>query len=260
MKQIIVSILLLVLLIGCDGIEEGVVDPNDVSFFVEDISAPSEVKYSGDDTQVFTTITFSNIKSIRRVWISVTSQAGVIGIAENMSMISPYKNDSNTFAASVKMEVDDPNLIYTIKYFVSTDQQAEKKIASHDFEYNNLQDNIPPSISNPLFYYENETPVLRDTLENNKPFVFSIDVDDENGLKDIDSVYADFYSQNNPSASRVLMFDDGDEAHGDLVVGDGIYSFKNKFLNAQGEKKFEFRARDRAGALSNKITHIVVVK
>ena len=81
-----------------------------------------------------------------------------------------------------------------------------------------------------------------------------------NGLSDIDSVYTDFYSPNNPSAFRVLMFDDGDEAHGDLVAGDGIYSFKNIFQNAQGERKFEFWARDRAGALSNMITHIVVVK
>lgn len=260
MKQIIVSILLLILLIGCDGIEEGVVDPNDVSFFVEGIYAPSEVKYSGVDTQIFTTITFTNIESIKRVWINITSQDGVIDITENMSMISPYKNDPNTFAAAVKMSEDNPNLIYTIKYFVSTDQQTQKIIASHDFEYNNLQDNVAPVISNPLFYYEDEEPILRDTLENNKPFIFSIEVTDENGLSDIDSVYTDFYSPNNPSAFRVLIYDDGNEEHGDEVAGDGIYSFKNIFQNAQGDRKFEFRASDRAGVLSNMITHILVVK
>lgn len=260
MKQIIVSILLLVLLIGCDGIEEGIVDPNDVTFFVEGISAPNEVKYSGEDTQVFTTITFSNIESIKRVWINVASQDGVIEITESMSMISPYKNDVNTFAVSIKMLEDNPNLIYTINYFVSTDQQEKKKIASHDFEYNNLQDNVAPVISKPLFYYEDEEPALEDTLENNRPFIFSIEVTDANGQNDIESVYADFYSPNNPTAFRVLMYDDGDVDHGDLVAGDGTYSFKNIFQNAQGERKFEFRASDRAGALSNMITHIVVVK
>ena len=56
------------------------------------------------------------------------------------------------------------------------------------------------------------------------------------------------------------MFDDGDEEHGDLVAGDGIYSFKNIFVNAQGDRKFEFWARDRADKLSNMITHNVVVK
>lgn len=260
MKQIIVSILLLVLLIGCDGIEEGVVDPTDESFFVDGISAPNEVKYFGEDTKVFTTITFTNIESIKQVWITITSQDGVIQIAENMSMVSPYKNDPNTFAASVKMSEDNPNLIYTIKYFVSTDQQEQKIIASHDFEYDNLQDNVAPVISNPLFYYEDEEPILRDTLENNRPFIFSIEVTDANGQSDIDSTYTDFYSPNNPSAFRVLMYDDGNEEHGDEVAGDGIYSFKNIFQNAQGDRKFEFRASDRAGVLSNMITHIVVVK
>ena len=265
MKQIIVSILLLVLLISCDGIEEGIVDPNDVSFFVEGISAPSDVKYSGDDTQIFTTITFTNIKSIKRVWISVTSQNGVIGIAENMSMISPYKNDPNTFAASVKMEIDDPNLIYTIKYFVSTDQQAEKKIASHDFEYNNMQDNIAPVISNPLFYYVDESPTLRDTLSNNAEFILSIEVSDENGINDIDSVYTDLFNYQDPNntiITRIILFDDGNVDHGDGHAGDGIYSRKGYFpIDSEGDRKFEFIAKDRVGATSNIISHnFVVVK
>jgi len=260
MKQIFASILSVFLLISCDGIEDGIVDPYDETFLVENISAPTELKYLGEDTQVFTTITFSNTESIQRVWVNINSQDGVIEIARNVDMISPYKNDLNTYAIAIKMLHDDPTLKYTIDYFVSTEVQSQKKIASHDFDYNNLQDNISPVISNPLFYYEDEAPALRDTIENNKPFIFSIDVTDENGLSDIDSVYTDFYSPNNPSAFRVLMFDDGDEAHGDLVAGDGIYSFKNIFQNAQGERKFEFSAADRAGTLSNMITHIVVVK
>ncbi len=260
MKEILISILLLFLLIGCDSVEDGIVDPGDIGFVVENISAPKELNYTDENTQVFTTITFSNTESIKRVWINIVSQDGVIEIIRNATMISPYENDEKTFALGVKMRIDDPSITYTIEYFVSTTLTEEKKVASHDFKYDNMQNNIPPVISNPLFYYEDESPVLRDTLENNKPFIFSIKVDDENGLNDIDSVYTDFYSPNNPSAIRVLMFDDGDEEHGDKVAGDGIYSYKNIFQNAQGERKFEFRARDRAGELSNMITHIVVVK
>ncbi|VAX21280.1 hypothetical protein MNBD_IGNAVI01-1869 [hydrothermal vent metagenome] len=259
MKETLISVFLFFILIGCDEIGEGVVDPSDVDFVVKDVTAPTEVKYSDEDTQVFTTITFSNTESIKRVWINISSQDGVIEIVRNTEMISPYKNDDKTFAVAVKMRVDDPSIMYTIEYYISTGMQEEKKVASHDFEYNNMQENIAPVISNPLFYYENESPTLRDTLVNNKPFIFSIEVYDENGLNDIDSVYTDFYSPGF-SPARVLMFDDGDEAHGDLVAGDGIYSFKNLFQNAQGERKFEFRARDREGALSNMITHIVVVK
>jgi len=260
MKQVLITILLLFLLIGCDGIEDGVVDPADVGFIVEKISAPSELSYTDDDTQVFTTITFSDVESITRVWLNITSQDGIIEIIRNATMISPYENDEKTFALGVKMRNDDPSITYTIEYFVATTLEEEKKIAFHDFKYDNMQNNVAPVISNPLFYYEDESPQLRDTLENNKPFIFSIEVYDENGLGDIDSVYTDFYSPNNPSAIRVLMFDDGDEAHGDKVAGDGIYSLKNIFQNAVGDRKFEFWARDRAGELSNMITHNVVVK
>ena len=103
--------------------------------------------------------------------------------------------------------------------------------------------------------------MLRDTLENETEFILSINVSDENGLSDIDSVYTDFYSPNNPSAIRVLLYDDGDGEHGDMTAGDGIFSLKNIFsADATGERKFEFWARDNAGELSNMITHNVVVK
>ena len=149
---------------------------------------------------------------------------------------------------------------YTIDYYFQTGIQAEKKIASHNFDYDNLQNNDAPIISNPLFYYSNESPILRDTLENDRVFILSIEVADDNGLSDIDSVYTDFYSPNNPSALRVILFDDGKEENGDEIAGDGIYSWKNKFQDAFGDRKFEFWARDRAGVLSNMITHNVVVK
>ena len=370
MKQIIVIILLLVLLIGCDGIEEGVVDPNDETFVVENISAPVELIYSDVDSTLITSISFSSVQSVTKVWFELSSEDGFIETRSG-DMITEDDNNLSYYGAS-SFSIHDPTGMYVIEYYVNTSVQTRKKLASHSFYYDNTRDvqfenltaplefiyssddpflhtairlsntynlqnvwikiqssdspfviadsvqllrtsdgspyyfttyydsltmspsypdgnyvidyfikttknnkqtiathnftyvgdgiNTPPVILNPLFYYEDEEPTLRDTLENNKPFVFSIEVSDVNGLSDIDSVYTDFYSPNNPSAFRVLMFDDGDEANGDLVAGDGIYSFKNIFQNAQGERKFEFWARDRAGDLSNMITHIVVVK
>ena len=102
--------------------------------------------------------------------------------------------------------------------------------------------------------------MLRDTLVNNKPFIFSIVVTDSNGLSDIDSVYADFHNPANPKPWRVLMYDDGESDHGDVVAGDGIYSFLNTFKNASGNRKFIFTAKDRAGFSSNAIEHNVEVK
>lgn len=245
------------ILFGCDGVEEGIIDSNIVDLGVTEIDAPSSLVYSGIDTKLNTSITFSNSESLLGVWIKVASQDGPINITNHMEM---SKISENKYTASVSMDEEMPNLTYTIDYFYETENQIEKKIASHNFTYDNLQDNIPPEISFPFFYYQGEHPILRDTLENDKAFILSIDVFDENGLSDIDSVYTDFYSPNNPSAIRVLLFDDGNLEHGDAMAGDGIYSFKNIFSNASGERKFEFWARDRRGELSNMITHIVVVK
>ena len=242
---------------SCDKIEEGVIDPYDTEFGVKEIVAPSHLEYTGTETELKTSILFSNSESIITVWVKVLSQDGTIDITYYKAM---SKFDENKYSTSIKMDQEMPNLAYTIDYFVKTAIQREKKIASHNFTYENNQNNVAPVISNPLFYYENESPMLRDTLVNNKNFIFSIVVSDSNGLSDIDSVYTDFYNPANLKPWRVLMYDDGKSDHGDKVAGDGIYSFLNSFKNASGNRKFIFIAKDRAGFLSNVIEHNVEVK
>jgi len=215
------------------------------------------LEYSGSNTKLNTSITFSDSKAIIKAWIKLASQDGTIVVAEK----EMEKSADNEYSTTVGMDKDIPSLTYTIDYYYQTQLQEKKKIASHDFEYNNMQSNVAPIISNPLFYYIDEEPMLRDTLEDNKEFIFSIDVDDANGLNDIDSVYTYFYSPNNPSALLFILYDNGEDKNGDETAGDGIYSGKNIFAQGtEGIRKFEFFARDRAGLLSNMITHNVVVK
>ncbi len=257
MRKTIFIFLLSLILFGCDGVEDSIVDPIDSDFSVTNITAPTTLKYLGSDTKLVTSITFSDSKSILRTWINLASQDGTVNITYQEDM---EKSAENEYSTSIVMDEEMPSLTYTIDYYYQTGIQAEKKIASHNFDYDNNQNNVAPIISNPLFYYSDENPILRDTLENDRPFILSIEVADENGLSDIDSVYTDFYSPNNPSAYRVILFDDGKEENGDEIAGDGIYSWKNTFHDAFGDRKFEFWARDRAGVLSNMITHNVVVK
>ncbi len=256
-RKLFFILLLTFLFGGCDGAEDSIVDPVVNDFNVTNITAPTTLKYTGSDTKLITSITFSDSKSILRTWINLDSQDGTVNIAYKVSMV---KSGENVYSISIPMEEDMPSLNYTIDYYYQTEIQAEKKIASHNFEYDNSQNNVAPIISNPLLYYTLEVPILRDTLENDREIILSIEVTDENGLSDIDSVYTDFYSPSNPSALRVILFDDGDSDHGDAIAGDGIYSLKNIFQNAYGNRKFEFWARDRAGVLSNMITHNLVVK
>ena len=233
----------------------------DVKF--ESLEAPNQYVYSEANRYVVTSISFSNAYYLRNVWFSIKSSDLSIVLADSVKMgktsgWSPFL--INTFKDSLMMDSSNSNNVYVIDYFIETESENKIKIASHEFSFEADGANTPPVISDPLFYYIDEAPFLRDTLENNKEFIFSIFVSDENGLNDIDSVYTDFYSPNNPSAFRVMMFDDGDDANGDEVAGDGIYSYKNIFVDALGDRKFEFWARDKAGALSNMITHNVVVK
>jgi len=109
-----------------------------------------------------------------------------------------------------------------------------------------------------------------DTVALNQSFVFSIEASDLNGLADIEGVFFRLYR---PDGSLVLdtqnsldfflMHDDGNtEVFGDLVAGDGIYTFKNLFAQTApiGMWRFEFQAQDRRNVLSNKIIHNIVVK
>jgi hypothetical protein len=233
----------------------------DVKF--ENLEAPNQYVYSEDNKYVVTTISFSNTYYLRNVWFSIKSSDGTIILTDSVKMgqtsgFSPFM--INTFKDSLMMESSNSNNNYIIDYFIKTELESKIKVASHEFSFETDGANTPPVISNPLFYYIDEAPMLRDTLENNKEFIFSIYVTDENGLNDVDSVYTDFYSPNNPSAYRVILFDNGDDANGDEVAGDGIFSGKNIFVDAFGDRKFEFWARDNSGALSNMITHNVVVK
>ncbi len=258
MRKLFFILLLSFLYFGCDGVEDSLVDPNDGEFSVTNITAPAKLEYSGSNTKLNTSITFSDSKSIIKAWIKLASQDGTIVVTYQKDM---DKSSENKYSASIEMDSEMPSLTYTIDYYYQTQLQEKKKIASHDFDYNNMQNNVAPIVSNPLFYYIDEEPMLRDTLEDNKEFIFSIDVDDANGLNDIDSVYTYFYSPNNPSALLFILYDNGDDKNGDETAGDGIYSGKNIFAKGtEGNRKFEFLARDRAGLLSNMITHNVVVK
>ncbi len=264
MQKLLLILLLSFIMFGCDGTEEGTIDPYDTEFGVKKIVAPTHLDYTGEGTELQTSILFSDSESILSAWVKVLSQDGTVDVTYYKTMI---KTGTNKYYVSIGMDKEMPNLTYTIDYFVKTEIQSEKKIASHNFTYNNNQNNVPPVISNPLFYYENDSPSLIDTIKrgSNNKFILSIVVEDSNGLDDVDSVYINLYNYQNPDNVRITkieLFDDGSFDNGDEIKGDGIYSRKNFFPNdSEGDRKFEFYATDRAKSKSNIIIHnFVVVK
>jgi hypothetical protein len=256
------------ILFGCDEVEEGIIDYNIVDFGVTEIEALSNLVYSGIDTKLNTSITITDSEFVLGVWIKVASQDGTIGITNHLDM---SKTTENKYSASIAMNEEMPSIVYTIDYFYETENQTEKKIASHNFTYQNMQGLVAPIISNPMFYYLWEEPSLLDTIKNStgvelNEFILSIEVADSNGINDIDSVYVDLYNYQNPNSPtktpKIPLFDDGNDLHADLIARDGIYSRKGYFpATSEGDRKFEFVAIDRAGLKSNIVTHnFVVVK
>ena len=260
MQKLLFIILLSFVMLGCDETEEGVIDPYDTEFSVNDLVAPTNLEYTGPDTKLETSISFSDSESILSVWIKVLSQDGTIDVTYYKAMIQLTENEYYT---SVEMDQEMPSLDYTIDYFVKTAIQSEKKIASHNFTYKNNQNNVAPVISNPLFYYSNETSGLIDTIKRGEEFILSIEVADSNGLNDITAVYINLYNYQDPKATKITkieLFDDGKFINGDETLGDGIYSRKNFFpVPSEGDRKFDFFAIDRAGFTSNIISHNFVV-
>jgi hypothetical protein len=120
-------------------------------------------------------------------------------------------------------------------------------------------ENFTPSISNLVMPQE----VERDAF-----FPFSIDVEDPNGLTDIDSVHYQLFDpsgnliSNSENISKFPMFDDGDtNINGDETEGDGTYTVVLRFPESveTGDWEFRFNAVDKAGQVSNTITNSLKV-
>jgi len=145
---------------------------------------------------------------------------------------------------------------YRVNFFVTGFDGKTNQVAVKSFYFNNGQDNVAPVLSNL---------VIPDSVVREQTFIITIEASDSNGLNDIASVFFNLFR---PDSSVVvegpfLMHDDGNfDVFGDLVAGDGIFSFKNLFASTAqiGNWRFVFQAEDRSGDLSNIVEHYLFVE
>jgi len=115
---------------------------------------------------------------------------------------------------------------------------------------------------------KNEAPVISNlkapsqiSRSSGQTYLLTLDVDDPQGLADIDRVFFNsFRPDGSPATDNpFLMHDDGQS--GDVKAGDGTYSLTIIISpeNATGDYRFEFQAVDKSGLESNKIIHIITV-
>ncbi len=148
-----------------------------------------------------------------------------------------------------------PNGKYTIKYYLTNSLNKTFQVAEESFKYNNGQSNVAPVISNLI---------MPDTIKVGEQFKFSVEVKDSNGYNDIATVYYELFKPdgsivtNSQGLSKFPLVDNG--TSGDAVPGDGKFTMSFEWGgNIPGAWRFDIHAVDRSKAVSNLISHNVVV-
>lgn len=261
----------LLFLTACEEIPDGVIEQTKVYNKVKSISAPANFSYSQSDSILVTTIEFESSKYISKVWLQIKSEDGSTTIISslpmldngNLSTTGDQTADDNIYTAKAGISKRYSNGKYFIEYYVEDNvkpvNQNVSKVAVHFFNYNNNQVSYSPVISNLT---------IPNSVSRGESFIFTLKVEDQNGLGDISQVYFKLFRPDGTLADPqnglgyFLMVDDGNsEIFGDQAAGDGIYSFKNSFSSTAqtGQWKFEFQAKDKSANLSNILTHFLNV-
>jgi hypothetical protein len=265
MRKFYIAILLFAFISGCEKNFDSVIDVNKDSFQVTSLNDFTSFIYVAGDSSLTIFISLNSSKDISIVFCDIISPGNRKINSDPVLLLDNGKNGDatagdNKFSGLFPMSSNYAVGVYTINYFVTDKDGITKKVAVHQFTYDNGQANIAPVITNL---------VLQDTVVRNATFIFTVSASDSNGSGDIQIVYFELFRpdgspvQNTPDDTIFPMHDDGDSEHyGDNIAGDGVYSFKNSFSATAsiGTWRFVFHAKDRGGLLSNAIEKSVVVE
>lgn len=200
----------------------------------------------------------------------ITDKDGQNDIAETIcQVINPYRkitltkinldkiNDS-TFYGEPEFKIKRKE---SGNYYVKIFAIDKSNFSSNEiyFTLDLYRGNRPPVISNLIapdtVFLQTQTVLIKITIKATDP-------DGDNDIKTVQ--FNSYKPDGSPSSGNPFkMYDDGNASgiSGDDKAGDGIYSIIVQLPpNSQrGKYRFEFQAIDRAGALSNIITHFIVV-
>lgn len=273
----ILSLLLFVMVfISCDKIPDGIVETKLVEYKVVAISAPTAFSTNSSDSVITTSVELQKVTTINAVWCSVKLNNGSEIKYSHVNLLDSgdlpnngdQKKDDGIFSGKFVMSKKYSNGQYQIEYFVEDNVRISpsnvQKVGTSTFIFDNGQTNFAPVLSNL---------VIPTSVNRGDNFTFTIKAEDPNGLSDIAQVYFKLIrpdgtiatpgQQDNNGSGSFLMHDDGNTNYGDVLAGDGIYSFKNSFgsTSQTGSWKFEFQAKDKGTPfkLSNTITFTLVV-
>lgn len=262
MKKFLLIPFVLLALIGCDKKYNNPIETSEFTYQVKSVNAFPVVDFSYTDSSRVLSVEFAEKLVDKELSFIVYASDG-----KNILSGLMYDNGSqqygdntagdNIYSAKIYFKQTYPNGTYTIYYYISGTPKSAKPAAMQSFIYNNHQDAKPPVISNLI---------MPDSVYADSVFIFSVKVDDPNGLSDVKYVLFKGYRPDGSIMTNLTgdtlfsMNDFGDYEHyGDAVSEDGRFSYKNTFsaTATKGIRRFEFFAIDRSGLLSNVITHYI---
>jgi len=251
----IVLLLLPIIIIGCEQTFDDIIDAVQNNYQVSLVSPTDSVTYRINDSLVTIRIVFTSTSEVSEVFCDIfaSDQSKL-----NSAPLQLFDNDDNRFLTVFPLSQYYPNGIYNIYYYVKNADESMHQVAIGSFKYNNGQDNLSPEIENTVV--DPDTVVVTTTTV----ILTSVEASDPNGQNDILKVFFIVYRPDSSTNGNELeLFDDGNvDDNGDITAGDGIYSrlIQVDQTNEKGTYRFEFRARDRGGKLSNIIDHFVLIQ
>jgi len=241
---------------GCEKTYDNLIDTSTENFQVSSIAGIKDtldLKVPGDSLLSLRMI-FTSQSEVSNAYFDIYASDDS---RLNSSPVEMQEVTENIFENQFVLKRENPIGIYTVRFSATGLDGKSKQVAVGTFYFNNGQDNVPPVISN--LVAPSSVTIGTDTT-----FIqLTIDVTDPNGLNDVLFVWFDSYLPNgNPSSQNpIALFDDGLNG-GDITAGDGTYSrivILPPVGVTKGTYRWEFRARDRIGDISNQIIHYLEV-
>ena len=262
-KSLFLLPFLILTFISCEDIPNEMIDESIQPYSVVDVEAPASFVYSSSDSMVTIHAAVDNSEPIERIYANVVSLETNFTLTSDIDLLDngdellngDLAAEDNIFSGKFSVPKNIANGDYEIQFLVKAKNSAEHFAAAKKIKLFNGQENVPPVISNLQAPDTLTAPELEIQL--------SIDVEDPNGLVGTKVYFLVTRPDGTSHGNKVFMFDDGDEElHGDENAGDGRYSLKISLPSDtnKGTWRFDFQAEDNDGALSNIISHNIVIK
>lgn len=261
---LLIIILCVLLLEGCEKDYSDVIEVENTSYQVVRVSLKSSFQYPIDTMAIFR-VELNSAQDINSLFYDIYSPAKIKINSVPFFLLdngNPANGDltrnDDIFSGIFPLDSNQINGNYEVKFFVNDRLNRTNQVAVSYYDYNNGKANIAPVISNTIV--DPDTVVVTTTTL----ILTSVQVNDQNGLSDIEKVYFVVYRPDGTTnGNQNILFDDGNLSdHGDQTAGDGIYSLLIQIssTNLKGTYRFEFQAKDRGGKLSNIINHSVLIQ